>query len=472
MKKLAVLLLFLVFLASAGPAAAQGEGPTLETVVVQLWPEYDDPRLLVLIDALFTSDVSFPQEVTFSVPKGAQINQMAWVTADGRVERGPYSTLREGAWERVTYTPKTGQLFYEYYTDAIVRDGTRRTVTFRFRVDYPTQALEIRIQEPAGARNVQIDPEPKGSILRPEDGLRYYLLSFSALKPGDEMAITMTYEKEGDALTVDQVGRAPESGLGGGGSPPPSQGEEGALIGTLPSAGSTPSSPPPSARSDRSLLWVILFTALGSALVGAGLVWIWVSGRTQTKEKRSPARLRRERRRPIAVRTKTAEVKKKEKGSPSSPLLALAILGGLLLVGGGVLAALEAGQSAPPPTLPVSSNPAPADAGVGAAIPRPPVDALGPVDQERMARGAQLYAQFCSECHGAAAEGGTGPALNAQGDAYLLSDNELRAILAHGQGDMPGFADRLSLEQIDDLIYFVKRQWTEAQRQQQAGLNR
>lgn len=62
-----------------------------------------------------------------------------------------------------------------------------------------------------------------------------------------------------------------------------------------------------------------------------------------------------------------------------------------------------------------------------------------------------LYAMNCSGCHGFRGEGGSGGVIAGIG----LSEPEIRSIIADGTGEMPGFAARLSEDELVLLVGFV-----------------
>jgi len=68
------------------------------------------------------------------------------------------------------------------------------------------------------------------------------------------------------------------------------------------------------------------------------------------------------------------------------------------------------------------------------------------------ADGAELFAARCAGCHGSKGEGGFGPDLTGGGH----SDELLRDIIAHGRGNMPGFAGQLTADEIEAVSAFVQ----------------
>ena len=64
----------------------------MERTHVSVWPEYDDPRLLILYEGAFVDDGGFPRTLDFPVPLGIDVNQAAGLTPDGRYLRQPYTS--------------------------------------------------------------------------------------------------------------------------------------------------------------------------------------------------------------------------------------------------------------------------------------------------------------------------------------------------------------------------------------------
>ncbi|MDO8717129.1 MAG: hypothetical protein Q7J73_10055, partial [Dehalococcoidales bacterium] len=66
-----ILGLLLVMALTASPAmGASDSPPTIKTMKVQVWPEYDDPRIMVTYQGEFKDASVFPQPVKFPAPLG------------------------------------------------------------------------------------------------------------------------------------------------------------------------------------------------------------------------------------------------------------------------------------------------------------------------------------------------------------------------------------------------------------------
>jgi cytochrome c6 len=75
---------------------------------------------------------------------------------------------------------------------------------------------------------------------------------------------------------------------------------------------------------------------------------------------------------------------------------------------------------------------------------------------------AKLYKERCAVCHGADGKGdtpvGKGMHLRAldSPDVQKMSDKEMTEIIADGKNAMPAYKDKLSAEQIKDLVGYIR----------------
>ncbi|NOH02605.1 MAG: c-type cytochrome [Chloroflexi bacterium] len=107
-----------------------------------------------------------------------------------------------------------------------------------------------------------------------------------------------------------------------------------------------------------------------------------------------------------------------------------------------------------------------------------------PLDSEKVAQGAILYAQYCAKCHGENLEGSLNwkralpdgslppPPHDSSGHTWHHPDELLIHIIANG-GDraynskMPAFKDQLNREEIAAILEFIKSRWGREEREYQ-----
>jgi mono/diheme cytochrome c family protein len=89
------------------------------------------------------------------------------------------------------------------------------------------------------------------------------------------------------------------------------------------------------------------------------------------------------------------------------------------------------------------------------APPEVPVGADGELDA-MLVVGRDVYAARCSSCHGSSGDGGTGPRLAGVVSDVFPDPADQAAVIAEGRDNMPGFASRLSDEQIDAVVRYTR----------------
>jgi hypothetical protein len=186
--------ILLLTVLTASPATAQS--PTdlrLERAHVSVWPEYDDPRLLILFEGAFADDGGFPRTVEFLVPLGIDVNQAAGLTPDGGYLRQPYQLIPQDGYALLSYELPIPTFFFEYYYDPIEGE-TDKTIDWWLRGHYPIADLQVNAQQPLKAMGFTVSP-PADLINAGPDGFKYHLFSNRTLDAGEEMKLRISYTK-------------------------------------------------------------------------------------------------------------------------------------------------------------------------------------------------------------------------------------------------------------------------------------
>ena len=102
-----------------------------------------------------------------------------------------------------------------------------------------------------------------------------------------------------------------------------------------------------------------------------------------------------------------------------------------------------------------------------------PLGSDRPLSVESVMRGARLYQEHCAQCHGPEAEGHpdwqnpkvvAAPPLNGTGNEWKRKKSEFLAIVKNGmtrdkEPVMPGWGNRLSDQEIEDIIAWYQALW-------------
>lgn len=244
-----LILLVLLALLITFPAAAQAPALSIQEASLRLWPEYDDPGLLVIFAGTFSDSATFPQKVAFPIPANARNIQATYQDASG--------SLITQAWEivdgKLTYTLPVPQFHIEYYVDR-PPSGSERIIAYTFEAPYAVGALMVTVQQPARATGFGLTP-PSEQALLGEDGLTYHTFKRANLAAGEKLDLQLRYTKTDSGLSAPQL--------------------------AIPSATAmAPATTETNSAPNTWLPWALIGLG-GAALAGAVGYWLWMQRNAQ-----------------------------------------------------------------------------------------------------------------------------------------------------------------------------------------------
>ncbi len=194
----------LAFLLSLTSHAFAQDPNRLASVSISVWPEYDRPSVLVILNGTFADKGNLPREVSVLVPAKAEVIVTTYVNPDGRQapEQVSRSTDTGDGFKRVTFTSATAEFWVEYYDD-ILRGSPDKTMDLNFKLPAPADQVAIEIQQPARATNFSTTPSTPPSRVDPNDGLTYYTLQFNNIAVGQNLNAQVKYTRTETRLTKD-----------------------------------------------------------------------------------------------------------------------------------------------------------------------------------------------------------------------------------------------------------------------------
>lgn len=228
----ATLVLAIVLLPAfaAAPAGAAKGPPRLESLQIDIWPEYDRPAALVILRAQLATDVALPAAVSLRIPaSSAGPAAVAYAKADKgallnlkyeRTDAKDFITLRFSAPERS---------FHVEFYDPIPTGASGRKYRFVWPGDLAADRVDVLVQEPAVSSDFSVEPNLSDSASGP-DGLRYRSAQLGALKPGKALPIEIRYTKT-DARTSVEILKP--GGAATAAAPEPTPAPQGAVASQL-----------------------------------------------------------------------------------------------------------------------------------------------------------------------------------------------------------------------------------------------
>ncbi|MFQ5793211.1 MAG: hypothetical protein ACE5JI_22295 [Acidobacteriota bacterium] len=222
MKRRTLALTSIILVSSA--ATAQTE-PRLARLEVALWPEYDRPAVLVMLQGWLTTDTALPATVRLPMPAQAgRPHAVAKRTPDGMLLLAQHRVDFEGKWARVNLMTDVREVRLEYYVDLASIDPGRRYV-FEWPGGLDIEQVTYEVMQPIGAKDFSVEPSPSTQS-GGKNGITYHLGDLGPKARKDTFFIEITYTKISPTLTAVALqvpappgGPTPPVGSASGGRP-------------------------------------------------------------------------------------------------------------------------------------------------------------------------------------------------------------------------------------------------------------
>jgi hypothetical protein len=203
-QRVAFLLLFLLLLIPA--VTVHADTPiTFDTGEIDLWPEYDQPTMLVIYHIFIAPGTTLPVTLTLHIP--ARVGDPAHIAtreADGILYNAPFNRTVSGDWSAVTFTATALEVQFEYYDPALTKTGADRSFSYEWQGEYDVNSLSIQVQQPIGATNMQITPS-LGLGTTGNGGIMFFNSTVGTVKSGTKFSVSLKYQKSDDKLTASNL---------------------------------------------------------------------------------------------------------------------------------------------------------------------------------------------------------------------------------------------------------------------------
>ncbi len=227
----------------AAPALAD-DPDHLSKLLIRVWPEYDQPTVLVQLDGTLADASNLPRNVSVLVPASA--TQLIATFANPNAtfapeQKPPLNDVGDG-FARISFQVQQPQYHVEYYDD-LLRGMPDKSMDFAFKAAAPTDQLTIEIQQPLRSTNFSTTPASQSTV--DDNGFKYHTSQYPNVVAGQTISMQVRYTK------ADQTPSALSS------SPPVS------------SSGSAV----PTSNNSTSVFMVVVFVVVGLAAILGLFTW-------------------------------------------------------------------------------------------------------------------------------------------------------------------------------------------------------
>ena len=206
-------------LAQAQPAApmqAGAETPAAEPAAelriarfqLSIWPEYDDPRVLLIMRGELAPGADFPTHVTLPIPKDAELIGAGMISELGELLLHPHRVIPGNTSDTLEITLPSPRFFAELYYDPFETSGDARRFSYTFEAPYPISQFDVDIQKPYTAREFVTEPPAMAQETEGRD-TTYHRFAYRDIAAGRPTTFTVSYVKTDPAPSVPKAGSTP-----------------------------------------------------------------------------------------------------------------------------------------------------------------------------------------------------------------------------------------------------------------------
>ena len=179
---------------TAGAASAQPSGLRIARLQLSVWPEYDDPRVLVIMRGELAPGTPFPTQINLPVPPKAEIIGAGLISELGELLLHPHRVVSGVTSQTLEITLPSRRFFAELYYDPFETSGDERKFSYSFKAPYPISQLDVEVQQPYTAKNFVIEPPAMGQESEGRD-TTYHGFAYRDVVLGQETAFSVSYVK-------------------------------------------------------------------------------------------------------------------------------------------------------------------------------------------------------------------------------------------------------------------------------------
>jgi hypothetical protein len=177
-------------------ASARAQTPErLAALKISIWPEFDQPTVLVMYDGVLADSANLPRAISVLIPADAQLFVTTWYNPDGTLapEQPAQQTRQDDGYTRVTFVVTQPRFRVEYYHDAL-HGAPDKTFDFAYKALGAVDAVTVEIQQPLKATNFSVTPAAT-STRTDNDGFTYWVQNRTPLATGQVLTLQVKYTK-------------------------------------------------------------------------------------------------------------------------------------------------------------------------------------------------------------------------------------------------------------------------------------
>ncbi len=193
--------------------SSKASAPAADLVMARLrlsiWPEYDDPRILIMLRGEMTPRQAFPASIALPIPKGAEIIGAGMISEQNELLLHPHQVLPGDTHDTLQLNLPVPRFFVEFYYNPFTTSGPEKRFVYPSPTTYPIELFEIDIQQPLKATAFTLDPAPMERVTD-NQGFTYHQFTYRDVGKGQSQTFTIAYTKTATPPSISKQRPAPQ----------------------------------------------------------------------------------------------------------------------------------------------------------------------------------------------------------------------------------------------------------------------
>ena len=181
----------------------------IQRLSLSIWPEYDDPRVLVILRGALSPESQVPTRIRLPLPKGAELIGAGMISPQNEPLNHPHERLAGDTSDTLELTLPVRRFFVEWYYDPFGQREPARQFAYSLTLPYAVAQLDVNILQPDAATEFRVTPAPLREDVDPRGG-KGLLFSYRDLEPETTQTFEVAYVKTTDEPSITKTPGSPQ----------------------------------------------------------------------------------------------------------------------------------------------------------------------------------------------------------------------------------------------------------------------
>jgi hypothetical protein len=188
------------------PAAMADSNDRLASLQINVWPEYDDARVLVMYDGAVADTANLPRDISLFIPSTASLNAAAYVDGNGTFITIPGTPATQDTGDgflRVTIKLPAPKFHLEYYYNPL-EGSPDKSMEFVYKAAQPAENVQLDIQQPLKSDKFATDPVTQVKTTDPHN-FTFYVFNYATMDTGQTQRVKVSYTKADPSPSIASI---------------------------------------------------------------------------------------------------------------------------------------------------------------------------------------------------------------------------------------------------------------------------